>query len=446
MGIAYARVALGLVGLVLGANAVGCTVRTMDVPTFDTGTHHDAGTDAAIVRDVGTDTFEDAGTDAPPRDAFLTLDAACTGATNSASLVRRPADIIMVVDNSNSMATAITGVRNGINDFASQLAMSDLDYRVIMLSTRGTDAQSICVPPPLAGDACADSERFFQIDVNIHSTTPIEQILGTLAQSDGYAMGQAPYGGPPWRSLLRDGATRTFVLVSDDNQRTCGRVPSDGGTFDDGGVATAADAGPVSACTYPSNPPLTEMSLEDFPGGGNPFSSRTIGPGILTATYGDLFAGYTFDAVYAYTDATGTCPPGHVGNTYTSLVARTHGIRRQICEGAAAFPPFFDAIAASVVSGSPISCTVDIPPPPDGQMLVVGLVNVLIRGTSGSHYVGNVASLAACDATHGGWYYDDVAHPTQILLCPTSCTDAQAQIVGPESGLDVQFGCQSMLM
>ena len=397
----------------------------MDVPTFDTGTRHDGGTDAAVVRDVGTDTFEDVGTDAPPRDAFLSPDAACMGRTNSASLTRRPADIIMVVDNSNSMAGAITGVRNGINAFAAQLAMSDLDYRVIMLSTRGTAAQEICVPEPLAGPACADSERFFQISVNIHSTTPIEQILGTLAQSAGYTTADASYGGGPWRALLRDGATRTFVLVTDDMQRTC--------------------TTPGASCQA-GDPPLTDTSLEDFPGGGNPFSTRTIGPGILDPSYAGLFDGYTFDAVYGYTDGTSACPAGHVGETYTTLVTRTHGIRRQICEGAAAFPPFFDAIAASVVSGSPISCTVDIPAPPPGQMFVVGLVNVLIRGTSGSHYVGNVANLAACDATHGGWYYDDVAHPTQILLCPTSCTDAQAQIVGSESGLDVQFGCQSMLM
>lgn len=404
----------------------GCTVQPMRVPFFDSGpTPTDGGpmdagpSDTGVPHDVGNDV----GRDAPLVDGGLSPDAACESRTSQATITRDPADIIFVIDNSNSMAPAIAAIRDGLNDFAASLVASDLDYRVIMLAQRGTGAQAICIPEPLAGPACADNApNFFQIDVDILSTQPIEQILGTLAQTPGYTASDSR-GGPPWRDLLRDGATRTFVLVSDDNQRT--------------------------------NATFTATALEDFPGGPNPYNSTTLGPGILTSTYGDLFTGYTFDAIYSWggtgpdpmTNPNVSCGSGtNYGATYTALVERTGGVRGRICDGAAAFAGFFDAIADGVVHGSPIDCFVDIPPAPDGMTFQVGRVNVVMRGTSGMSYVGFVRDAASCDGTRGGWYYDDMAHPTQILLCPASCDTAQAEVVGPDTGLDVQFGCQTIII
>lgn len=440
---------VGALGLATG----GCTVGPTRVPVFDTGFNPrdvgpaDSAIDAYVPHDVGNDIGHDA-----PVDAFFNGDAACESATSQATLTRLPADIIWVIDNSNSMVEAIAGIQAGINDFAATLVASDLDYRMIMISMRSLPAPlvghrvAVCVPEPLAGPGCADSARFFQVEVDIHSTMPLEQLLGTLGQTSGYTNAAGPasattfsspdYGGPPWRSLLRDGATRTIVLVADDNQRTC--------------------AMPGASTCLATDPPFTATSLEDFPGGGNPFSSRTLGPGILDATaYPGLFTGYTFDAIYGWGDATdptvrctypgGTQPPTS-GQTYTTLVARTGGVRAQICDGAAAFPPFFTAIAASVVHGSPIECTVTIPAPPAGMTFQAGRVNVIVRAATDQTYVGHVSDLVHCDATRGGWYYDDNAAPSHILLCPTSCTAAQSMVVGAGTGLDVQFGCQSILI
>ncbi len=421
----------------------GCTVGAVRPPMFDTGSLHDVGPmDAFVPADVGPDM----GRDAPRSDVGLSPDAACESATSAATLVRLPADIIWVVDNSASMAPAIDAVQAGLNGFAAQLVASDLDYRMILLSLRTipsglTGRHPLCVPEPLAGPACADGSRFFQVEMDVRSTMPLEQILGTLAQSAGYTEAEGPfaspagYGAPPWRSLLRPEATRTFVMVADDNQRTCG--PG------------------LTACPQPSDPPFTATSLEDFPGGGNPFSSRTLGPGILDASYAGLFDGYTFDAIYGYGSDTdpsvrctypgGTQPPAS-GTTYTTLVARTGGVRAQICDGAAAFGPFFDAIAASVVRGAPIACTVEIPPPPTGMTFQMGRVNVVVRGTSGDTVVGYVRDPSSCDPTRGGWYYDSFTSPTHIVLCPSSCTAAQAEVTGPSTGLDVQFGCESIVI
>ena len=114
--------------------------------------------DADVFMDMGSD--PDLGSvDAPrpPTDMPFDPDMACTSATAAAVLERLPADIIWVVDNSSSMDQEIENVKAGINAFAGFIETSGIDYRVIMLSKRGMGASgtrySICVPPPLAGDA-----------------------------------------------------------------------------------------------------------------------------------------------------------------------------------------------------------------------------------------------------------------------------------------------------
>lgn len=391
---------------------------------------HDAGPgfDGGGPRDSGP-------VDAP---VMLDPDAACASTSAEVTVERLPVDIIWVLDNSSSMAPAIDQVRMGLNAFAEQIYASGLDYRVILLSLRGTTAPTgryaICVPPPLAGAGCADGPNFFHVDVDIRSTQPIEQFLGTLGQTPGYVETDA-IGSAPWRSLLRDGATKTIVVVTDDNARTCVR---------NGGTACAS-----------SDPPVTETSLEDFPGGGNPFNSRTLGPGIRTAAYGTLFEGYTFDAIYGWgseTDPSVTCmfsdgsEPSSPGYTYTTLVARTGGVRAQICDGPAAWGPFFDAVATSVVRSSRIACDLALPPPPDGSVLDPRRVNVQVRGASGTTTLPYTGSESACDPARGGWYYDDATTPSRVILCPSSCDFARSETATTSGGLDVVFGCASILI
>jgi len=314
-----------LAGTLGASTAAGCTVRT---PPPDTG--RDTGTvypDVPTPLDVPpSDVPRDTSYDAP---IIVDRDAACATASAPAIVERRPVDIILVVDNSGSMAPAIAQVRAGINTFADELFASGLDYRLILLTLRGapssgpTGPHRLCVDPPLAGADCGDGERFFHIDVNIGSTKPIEQLLGTLGQRAGYGASDSD-GSEPWEHLLRPEATKTIVVVTDDNARTCDR------------------RGPSSRVCDVGDPPLTVTSLEDFPGGGNPFSSLTIGPGLLTASYGSLFEGYTFNAIYGWgseTDPDVECTyagggsveaPGH---TYTTLVQRTAGVRARICDG-----------------------------------------------------------------------------------------------------------------
>ena len=200
-------------------------------------------------RDVGvgdgsadSEAPSDAATDAPLPDVPSLFDATCAAVQVEAEVDNRPVDIIWVVDNSTSMEPAIMNVQTGLNDFADRVNASGLDYRVIMLSLRGNGPSStrfrVCIPPPLAGDAeCGDGDRFFHVSVDIRSTQPIEQILGTLGQTAGYRTEDGDRGSEPWLNLLRPDATKTVVVATDDNSRTCARPHMTGANCQGGNPA-----------------------------------------------------------------------------------------------------------------------------------------------------------------------------------------------------------------
>ena len=93
-----------------------------------------------------------------------------------------------------------------------------------------------------------------------------EQFLGTLAQTDGYMEGQAR-GGEPWADELRPDATKTIVVVTDDNAR------------------------------------LSATDFQNFAGGQNPFNSLTLPPGILDPSWNGLFDNFLFSGIYGWGDA-----------------------------------------------------------------------------------------------------------------------------------------------
>ncbi len=361
-----------------------------------------------------------------PVDTALAPDAACRAASVEATLERLPVDIIWMVDNSSSMAPAIEQVIAGLNNFANLVGTRGLDYRVVMLSLRnvtrrvtvgGSARYTVCIPRPLAGDdRCGNGERFFHSSVDVKSTQPLEQLLGTLGQTRGYTAGEQR-GGEAWRSFLRAEATKTIVLLTDDQSR------------------------------------LSPDDFERFRGGTNPNNSGlTLPPGLLDASWGGLFTGYTFSAIYGYgseadpgarcTYADGSQPPS-AGPAYSTLVTRTGGVRARVCDGAALWSPFFERVATAVERASRIQCDLTVPPPPDGQVFDPQRINVAIATAASSTALGNVRDAAACGPS-GGWHYDNNDRPTRVVLCPVSCERAQEAVRTGGAAVQVQFGCQTI--
>lgn len=396
---------------------------TTDVPaTFDEASATDAGAqDVSAVEDrpVPADVV------VAPRDVTLLPDAACSAAAAEAPVVRQPVDIIWVVDNSVSMAPAVREVTAGLNRFASLVGDRGLDYRVVMLSLRsptpeitvnGGQRYAVCIPPPLAGNGqCGNGPRFLHAAVDIRSTQPLEQLLGTLAQTEGYQMGRER-GGEPWREFLRPNATKSIVVVTDDNARMSADI------------------------------------FENFEGGRNPYSgSFTLPPGLLHPTWNGQFTGYVFHGIYGWlseampnracTYPSGGTPP-NAGIVYNELVRRTRGARARICDGASAWAPFFERVATAVEESARIACDLAVPDAPAGNVLDPERVNVVLRGES-RVTLGRVGGASACGSS-GGWYFDDPRNPRRVFLCPSSCERAQTELRGEGRGVEVLFGCLSI--
>jgi len=397
----------------------GGAVRDAD----DASTREDAGANGgANVDDGGA--LDDAST-SDDADEDGGADVACVPFVYEVAKAQHPVDIIWMVDNSSSMQPAVASVTEGLNTFAKRIADAQLDYKVILLSLRsktspvtvlGSKRYPVCIPTPLAGDDdCGNGPRFFHSSIDVRSTQALEQFLGTLGQTTGYKPTD-DRGGEPWADQLRPGATKTIVMVTDDNAR------------------------------------LSANDFETFAGGKNPFNSSTLPPGLLDASWNGLFDGYLFSGIYGWgseDNAAVRCQYGDntsaasSGATYTQLVTTTGGVRAQICEGADAWDPFFAALAQTIQQTSPLSCELTIPTPSEGAFEPARL-SVRIAGKDLDPTPGQVGGAEGCGAA-GGWYYDDPTTPTTVLLCPVSCDAARDEVgVGKDGHIELLFGCKTI--
>jgi hypothetical protein len=93
------------------------------------------------------------------------------------------------------------------------------------------------------------------------------------------------------------------------------------------------------------------------------------------------------------------------------------------------------------IRGTQLSCEFQIPTPIGDQALDYGLVNVDFTQGGTKSRIYKVADLAACGAD-GGWYYDDPASPTRIIVCPSDCQVLESST---QSSVEIQLGCQTVV-
>ncbi|XYI01697.1 vWA domain-containing protein [Sorangium sp. So ce1128] len=96
--------------------------------------------------------------------------------------------------------------------------------------------------------------------------------------------------------------------------------------------------------------------------------------------------------------------------------------------------------AIEEIRGAAVSCTIPIPPAPDGRSFDKQKVNVTYTSatTSTPTTLGYDQSCAAESA----WRYDDPVNPTAIVLCDGTCAAVQAQF---EVSLGVDFTCEDVI-
>jgi hypothetical protein len=87
-----------------------------------------------------------------------------------------------------------------------------------------------------------------------------------------------------------------------------------------------------------------------------------------------------------------------------------------------------------------IPCELQIPPPPEGEVLATNQVNLVICDAAGEVVVTYYVETAeGCQDEQGGWYYDDPANPSRILLCEPTCETVSM----PGAQLYYSIGCQT---
>ncbi len=190
---------------------------------------------------------EGAGGAAPPADTggagaevpgFLPNDAAssrvdasrCASTGAAATRVRRAVDIVLVVDNSDSMAEETAALERELStSLADALAASELSYRVILISAhrgqrRSATTSELCISAPLSSvedcrpfDPPGLTSRFFQYSTHVSSHNALEVVLDTYARPFESTLREDEFGNAPrgWSSWLRLGADKVLAVFSD---------------------------------------------------------------------------------------------------------------------------------------------------------------------------------------------------------------------------------------
>ena len=319
-------------------------------------------------------------------------DAACASVVAMATLVKKPVDIIFVVDNSGSMTEEIQAIEKNINvNFAQIIGASGLDYRVILLSHHGSSIldQSICVGKPLSGNnTCTpppptptNGPSFFHYSYEIASNDSfrphprqLQQARSDGQRADGLVGLAAARGG---QGLHRDHRRQLRHDGGDLRADAAGEGADDVGTMASRNYVWHSIVG-LRANTPPTQPWAP----------GDPLQNLLCGS----------------DAVAAGVD-------------YQNLSVLTGGLRFPICEFAS-FDAVFMTVAMGVIQGAQVACQFAVPAAPTGEKVDLSTVQLIYTPSDGT---GARALLQVADATlcaPDSFYIDG----DEIRLCAAPAT------------------------
>jgi hypothetical protein len=339
---------------------------------------------------------------------------------------RKAVDVIFVIDNSGSMSDEIAAVRDNINrDFATIVADSGLDYRVIVISRFGVDDLGVCIKPPLAQGNCegdrasvkdTNSAVFYHYDREIGSNDAFCQILDTFDQPD--AQGRAPQG---WQAWLRPDAYKAFILVTDDSPKCSYRSAEFSTDFGNAGTDPFEDA-------LHFHQALLKRSGSQF---GVPPEIKYQFFSIVGLA-ANAVTGEPYFPHQAIVEKTCDTAPA-AGPAYQSLSIITDALRYPVCEGRS-FDAIFQVLARNLIQTSEAPCEFALPVLPADQLFELDSVSLEYKPGDGSdsQHFDQVAAPADC-RDHSSFYITD-----HIRLCPTACSVVRKD-TAPE--LEILIGC-----
>ncbi len=140
-------------------------------------------------------------------DDGLGEDDECAEVVEDADVGLEGADIIIVIDNSNSMANEIADVQANMNALSTQIAGAAVDPHVVMISGFEHNSDSgICVPPPLGSGMCPNADHnpptYWRVNNWVGSHSALQRVV------DHY---------PDYAPTIRDSASTHVVVITDDD-------------------------------------------------------------------------------------------------------------------------------------------------------------------------------------------------------------------------------------
>ncbi|HET9955699.1 MAG TPA: hypothetical protein VFQ61_14390, partial [Polyangiaceae bacterium] len=187
----------------------------------------------------------DGGSTSPPKEVTQECASSQTSSKDVTSV--QPADIIFAIDTSTSMTAEIEFVQSYMNEFSQMILNSGIDVRVILIAgprdavvgggvggaagmggaggaagmagaagaggrrpagggvVGGTLTQTVCIGPPLGSGQCPDDTKlpnYFHVQQYVDSHDALDVIVNAF---------------PKYKEYLRPNASKSFVVVSDDN-------------------------------------------------------------------------------------------------------------------------------------------------------------------------------------------------------------------------------------
>lgn len=313
-----------------------------------------------------------------------------TCAATVAKTEKAKVDIIFVIDNSGSMNEEMVQIKTNVNNFASKIGTSGLDFHVIFIVAKAsTPTQSgnvICVPAPLGGANCADNlPTFRHINQSVGSTNSFALILSTYESANSNLS---------WKDNLRPEATKVFVEVTDDR----------------------------SSMSFTS---FDQQLLAKQPAGmfGTAQARKYIWHSIVSKPFAE-----PIPSTKVCSSAAGSSVD------YQELSKLTGGIVDEVCK--TDYSGVLDNIAKGIVERLGCELTYPTAQAADPTKLVVQFT----PSGQPSKNLTQVTDPSKCTAVQDGWYYDNNAAPTKIILCPTMCATA-ANAAG--SKIEALVGCKA---
>jgi hypothetical protein len=332
---------------------------------------------------------------------------------------QRPLDVILVLDNSVSMALELDAVERSINrNFASILDDSGADYRVILISRHRsaerheTDSAqtAICVTAPLSSlDTCpaqspGQTGRFFHYDIDIASTDSLSRIVETFEAPDPYHATELG-----WREWLREGSRKVFLEFTDDDSLDNGR------DF----VRRLLSRGPEFFGTDIDHPDFVFHSII----------------GVAEREPAGTAYGPDEPLVLGRCAKNGRLTPSS-GQTYQALSRISGGLRYPLC-ALDDYGAIFEDIARDGIRRSGVACSFEVPTAPAGKRLDTERIR-LVRGYTDDD-ITPLERVDALDACHPNAFYID---GDGIEFCPALCAELAD---APSSTVSVEFNCDSFV-